>query len=308
MTERRARRCSCSRPKRGKIRGWNPGVTPPAPSTRSFVVANRSYRDANYKGLAISSSPQGNLLYATDFHNGRVDVFDAQLHVVLKGSFVDPHLPAGYGPFGIQALGGYIFVTYAKQDADAGDEVAGPGLGFGARRRALAHLHLPVVHGSHVPPGRAELRGLLGDPGLPAEGLLLELREGGDLRLLPRVLRTELGDGVGLTVGTVLQVRPHAGTTWLHREGFRPPRPWPPRRYRGSRSRRAARRSCASGTLLHIRRLPGRLGVRRPTWVASSVDRSFAAPRDILGVSTPAIRVTCSTDSKDRRSTTEGDA
>ena len=114
----------------GKIRGWNPGVTPPAPSTRSFVVANRSYRDANYKGLAISSSPQGNLLYATDFHNGRVDVFDAQLHVVLKGSFVDPHLPDGYGPFGIQALGGYIFVTYAKQDADAGDEVAGAGLGF----------------------------------------------------------------------------------------------------------------------------------------------------------------------------------
>ena len=114
----------------GKIRGWNPGVTPPAPSTRSFVVANRSYRDANYKGLAISSSPQGNLLYATDFHNGRVDVFDAQLHVVLKGSFVDPHLPDGYGPFGVQALGGYIFVTYAKQDADAGDEVAGAGLGF----------------------------------------------------------------------------------------------------------------------------------------------------------------------------------
>jgi uncharacterized protein (TIGR03118 family) len=114
----------------GKIRGWNPGVTPPAPSTRSFVVKSRGQLEANYKGLAISPSPQGNLLYAADFHNGRVDVFDAQFHVVLKGSFVDPNLPAGYGPFGIQALGGHIFVTYAKQDADAGDEVAGPGLGF----------------------------------------------------------------------------------------------------------------------------------------------------------------------------------
>ncbi len=114
----------------GTVRGWNPGVPPPATSTRALVVASRSGQEASYKGLAIASSPQGNLLYATDFHNGRIDVFDAGFHRVLRDAFVDPGLPAGYGPFGIQALGDSIFVTYAKQDADAADEVAGAGLGF----------------------------------------------------------------------------------------------------------------------------------------------------------------------------------
>ena len=45
------------------------------------------------------------------------------------GAFVDPNLPAGYGPFGVQNIGGWIYVTYAKQDADRVDEIAGPGLG-----------------------------------------------------------------------------------------------------------------------------------------------------------------------------------
>jgi uncharacterized protein (TIGR03118 family) len=114
----------------GKIRGWNPGVGPGTPSTKSFIVASRSFAGASYKGLAIASGPTGDMLYATDFHNGHVDVFDPSFHRVLRNAFVDPGLPAGYAPFGIQAIDGTIFVTFAKQDADAGDEVAGPGLGF----------------------------------------------------------------------------------------------------------------------------------------------------------------------------------
>ena len=43
--------------------------------------------------------------------------------------FVDPGLPAGYGPFGIQNIGGHLFVTYAKQSG-GNDEVAGQSLGF----------------------------------------------------------------------------------------------------------------------------------------------------------------------------------
>ena len=70
------------------------------------------------------------MLYATDFHNARVDVFDAQFHQVLRGAFRDPTLPAHYAPFGIQELGGHIFVTYALQDADAEDELSGAGRGF----------------------------------------------------------------------------------------------------------------------------------------------------------------------------------
>ncbi|MDX6427449.1 MAG: hypothetical protein QOD52_2854, partial [Gaiellaceae bacterium] len=42
----------------------------------------------------------------------------------------DPKIPKGFAPFGIQALGANIFVTYAKQDAAAKDEVPAPGQGY----------------------------------------------------------------------------------------------------------------------------------------------------------------------------------
>jgi len=115
----------------GTIRGWSPAVPPPAPSGQSFKVVDRSGRGAIYKGLAIASTPSGDRLYATDFHNARVDVFDESFNLVtMAGAFRDPELPSGYAPFGIQAIRGNIFVTYAKQDADAEDDVAGAGFGF----------------------------------------------------------------------------------------------------------------------------------------------------------------------------------
>jgi uncharacterized protein (TIGR03118 family) len=115
----------------GTIRGWNPNVPPPAPSTQSFLLVDRSGVGAIYKGLAIASTPSGDFLYANDFHNARVDVFDGNFNLVTcPGAFVDPELPSGFGPFGIQNIGGRIFVSYAKQDAEAEDEVAGQGLGF----------------------------------------------------------------------------------------------------------------------------------------------------------------------------------
>src|SRR6266545_653290 len=65
---------------------------------------------------------------AVDPTNGVVDVFDGSWNLVNQ--FTDPGLPSGYAPFGIQAIGSRIFVSFAKQDADAEDEVAGQGLGF----------------------------------------------------------------------------------------------------------------------------------------------------------------------------------
>jgi uncharacterized protein (TIGR03118 family) len=87
--------------------------------------------DAIYKGLAIDSATAGQFLYATDFHNGKVDIFDSSFHAVtITGAFTDPSLPAGFAPFGIQNIGGTIYVTYALQDEDKEDDVAGPGNGF----------------------------------------------------------------------------------------------------------------------------------------------------------------------------------
>jgi uncharacterized protein (TIGR03118 family) len=108
----------------GKVRGWN-GVQ----GTNSIVVADRSNVDAIYKGLAIADTSAGPRLYAADFHNARVDVFDGSFGLV-PGGFVDASLPSGYAPFGIQTIGDRVFVTYAKQDADAEDELAGQSLGF----------------------------------------------------------------------------------------------------------------------------------------------------------------------------------
>jgi uncharacterized protein (TIGR03118 family) len=108
----------------GKIRAWRGG------STAALVTADLN-DGAIYKGLAIAQLSAGPVLYAADFHNARIDVFDgAWNHVTLAGSFVDPELPDGYAPFGIQTIAGRVFVSYAKQDADAEDEVAGQGRGF----------------------------------------------------------------------------------------------------------------------------------------------------------------------------------
>jgi uncharacterized protein (TIGR03118 family) len=108
----------------GKVRAWNG-----AQGTTAIVVANLG-EGAIYKGLAIAGTAAGPRLYAADFHNARVDVFDGSFGHVVPGGFVDPALPSGYAPFGIQTIGDRVFVTYAQQDADAEDEVAGQGKGF----------------------------------------------------------------------------------------------------------------------------------------------------------------------------------
>jgi uncharacterized protein (TIGR03118 family) len=93
--------------------------------TAALVGADSSSAGAVYKGLTIA----GGRLYATDFHNGRVDTFDRTFAKVPL-PFTDPKIPAGYAPFGIQALGTSIFVTYAKQDSDKMDDVPGGGAGY----------------------------------------------------------------------------------------------------------------------------------------------------------------------------------
>jgi uncharacterized protein (TIGR03118 family) len=109
----------------GRIRGWAAGAT-------AIVAADASSRGAVYKGLAIATLPDGSArLYATDFHNGRVDVYDQSWQAVsAAGAFVDPKLPKGLAPFGIQTIGQRIVVTYAKQDAAKHDDVAGQAQGW----------------------------------------------------------------------------------------------------------------------------------------------------------------------------------
>jgi Ca2+-binding RTX toxin-like protein len=76
-----------------------------------------------------------NFLYAADFHNDKIDVIDGAFNKVTLGkngfeTFTDPDLPPGYAPFNVAAIGGKLYVAYAKQDAHQHDDVAGHGHGF----------------------------------------------------------------------------------------------------------------------------------------------------------------------------------
>ncbi|HEX7438361.1 MAG TPA: TIGR03118 family protein [Caldimonas sp.] len=106
--------------------GWSPNVN----LNSAVKVVDGAAQAKVYKGLAIASQGGAPFLYATDFHNGVVDVFDSNFAKVGSvGAFTDATLPAGYAPFGIQAIGNLVYVSFAKQDGQAQDEVKGVGLG-----------------------------------------------------------------------------------------------------------------------------------------------------------------------------------
>ncbi len=111
----------------GTISAWNAVL-----GTNAVVKVDNSASGAIYKGLTMASTNGNNRLYAADFHNGKVDVFDASFSPVAlpAGAFTDTNLPAGYAPFGIRSFGGQIFVTYALQDAAGEDDVPGGGHGY----------------------------------------------------------------------------------------------------------------------------------------------------------------------------------
>jgi uncharacterized protein (TIGR03118 family) len=113
----------------GVIAAWAPNVD----ATHAIrVIDNSTATGAVYKGLALSAGGNGSLLYAADFHNNRIDVFDSAFKPVTlpAGAFSDPALPAGFAPFGLQEINGDLYVAYAKQDPEKTDDVAGRGLGY----------------------------------------------------------------------------------------------------------------------------------------------------------------------------------
>jgi uncharacterized protein (TIGR03118 family) len=115
----------------GDLVGWNPTADPVVAGQSTASLA-KHVDGAIFKGLTTATTAFGSFLLAADFHNARIDVFDTSFNLIQPAApfFTDPRLPAGYAPFDVAALGGKIYVSYAKQDADAEDEAAGPGRGF----------------------------------------------------------------------------------------------------------------------------------------------------------------------------------
>jgi len=114
----------------GQIEAWDGGAKFIVEDSPTGGPGGTTPKGAVFKGLAIASTKAGPELFATDVANARVDIFNSRFAPVsAAGEFTDPHLPSGYAPFGIQALGGKIYVSYGKQNAQKTDVVPGAGLG-----------------------------------------------------------------------------------------------------------------------------------------------------------------------------------
>ncbi|HKB01911.1 MAG TPA: TIGR03118 family protein, partial [Gemmataceae bacterium] len=144
----------------GTIVGWSPNVNPTGfdaakAGTYAILAVDNSGNNltepnekkqtgAVYKGLAIATSPTAgtpiftsdpnstSVLYAANFRSGQVEVYGRNFQPVTlaAGAFRDRTLPGDYAPFNVQVLGGKVYVTYAKQDANKKDDVAGHNHGF----------------------------------------------------------------------------------------------------------------------------------------------------------------------------------
>jgi uncharacterized protein (TIGR03118 family) len=112
----------------GRIEAWALGVDP----TMGAAEVKATVPGAVYTGLTMATATTGDQLYAANFGQGKIDIFDSSFKPVTTPSwaFRDRQLPKGYAPFGVQKLGGDVFVTYATPDPATGKAAVGEGLGF----------------------------------------------------------------------------------------------------------------------------------------------------------------------------------
>jgi uncharacterized protein (TIGR03118 family) len=158
----------------GTIAGWNPtvGVAQGAapPSTQAVTVV-KTTDGSSYTGLTSAFIDGKQYLYAANFTNGRVDVYDSAFHLVgpskdhsgehsgehtgedsfdgqfSEHSFMDESLQRPYVPFNVQAIGNNIVVTYAVHQEGSPFETDGPGLGFVDIYSSAGRLLLRLQHG-----------------------------------------------------------------------------------------------------------------------------------------------------------------
>ncbi len=125
----------------GTLSAWTGGLTPADKAVLAVdnSVTPNATPGAVYKGLAVGVNVNGLFLFATNFRAGTVEVYAPApagsttgfyVPITTDGGFTDPDIPAGYAPFGIQNINGDLFVTYAQQNAQEHDDVAGNGHGF----------------------------------------------------------------------------------------------------------------------------------------------------------------------------------
>ena len=109
----------------GTISGWNPDVDPNNAVIMVDYSAAKPNRPlpAGYTGLAIGqNSHQQDIIYAADFNNGDIDMFDGNFHFL--GSFTDPAPPLDVYVYGVQNINGKLFAAFASYTPQSGGAVA----------------------------------------------------------------------------------------------------------------------------------------------------------------------------------------
>jgi uncharacterized protein (TIGR03118 family) len=117
----------------GTISGWQPADKADAVLHVDNSAMPTAANGAVYKGLAIATLNGQQLIYASNFRSGNIDVFDAGYNPVtsLTGTFTDPNAIPGFAPFGITLFGtSHLWVSYAMQDAAKHDPVHQVGAGY----------------------------------------------------------------------------------------------------------------------------------------------------------------------------------
>lgn len=105
----------------GGISGWNGGAV--------AIKKVDAFPNAAFLGIALANDAGNNFLYASNFAQNKINVYDKNWVEVNK-PFVDPGIPDGYAPFNIQAIDNKLYVMYAKVDPEEHEEETGPGLGY----------------------------------------------------------------------------------------------------------------------------------------------------------------------------------
>ena len=108
----------------GMITGWNPKVDP----TNAVIVIDYSITKpqrafpTSYTGLTIGRNSQGrNVIYAADFNNGDIDMFDGHFNFI--GSFTDPNPPSEMFVYGVQNVSGKLFAAFASYTEFSGGAI-----------------------------------------------------------------------------------------------------------------------------------------------------------------------------------------
>ena len=126
----------------GTISGWNPGAN----ATTAIITVSNS-PNASYTGLAIFEQDGTNLLFAANFGQDRIDVFNGSFQPVTLPSvaFVDDEVPNKFSVFNIQLINGMFYVTYAPKDLF--QTLGGRGQGYVSVFNLNGDLQMRLRHG-----------------------------------------------------------------------------------------------------------------------------------------------------------------